>query len=422
MTLDTAPAPATAQATPTESLTPTLGEWWRRQRKWIFITLGVLIVTAITVLALGSNRMNSGRDLDPDSAAPNGALAIVRTLESHGVDVERADSLETLNGTVGESTTVLVYDRGAILQDWQWDELRALGVDRLIVIPSSQASRMAVADVATVVGYTSPPEEPATHSVGDQCPAPLATNAPTLSDLGGAEYAPAGDAVGCWQVRDGYAVVMDATGTTEVVVIAQPGFLANGEIADNANAATAIGLLGAHEQFVWYEPGMDDLASSGPTFGSYIPQWLLPATLLLLLAGLAATVWRGRRFGPLVSERLPVAVPASETLEGRARLYDHSDSRLRALDAIRIGTVTRLAELLGLGRDASAQAVADAAAGAARVPREHAHQALVGGDPGNDTNMVDLANACAEIERRVRAALGREQQPKSNDTDPRNRA
>ncbi len=40
--------------------------------------------------------------------------------------------------------------------------------------------------------------------------------------------------------------------------------------------------------------------------------------------GIAAAFWRGRRFGPLVVENLPVTVRASETMLGRARLYEKS--------------------------------------------------------------------------------------------------
>ena len=65
--------------------------------------------------------------------------------------------------------------------------------------------------------------------------------------------------------------------------------------------------------------------------------------ILLLLVFLAAAFWRGRRLGPLVVENLPVVVRASETMEGRARLYQKSSARLHALDALRIGAIQRLA-------------------------------------------------------------------------------
>ena len=48
-----------------------------------------------------------------------------------------------------------------------------------------------------------------------------------------------------------------------------------------------------------------------------------------LLAGLA----RGRRLGPLTSERLPIEVPASETLIGKARLLVIDELGFLPLDA-----------------------------------------------------------------------------------------
>lgn len=129
--------------------------------------------------------------------------------------------------------------------------------------------------------------------------------------------------------------------------------------------------------------------------------------ILLIGVGVACVIWRGRRFGPLVAERLPVTVPAAETIEGRARLYDNSDARLHALDSIRLGTITRLAELLGLGRGEATDAVIEATAQTAGVTREHAYQVLLVGYPDSDSALVDLANAAAELERRVRAATGR---------------
>jgi hypothetical protein len=42
------------------------------------------------------------------------------------------------------------------------------------------------------------------------------------------------------------------------------------------------------------------------------------------------------------------------------------------------------------------------------VPREHAFRVLLGANPGSDAELVELANACAELETRVRAATGRD--------------
>jgi hypothetical protein len=119
----------------------------------------------------------------------------------------------------------------------------------------------------------------------------------------------------------------------------------------------------------------------------------------------AAGIWRGRRFGPLVVEDLPVHVPAAETGEGRARLYARSSSRLRALDQLRMGSIRRMAELLRLPRTAPVDAVVAAAAAATGRPAASVHALLVDVLPAGDRELVGLARDLDDLERAVRAAL-----------------
>ena len=71
---------------------------------------------------------------------------------------------------------------------------------------------------------------------------------------------------------------------------------------------------------------------------------------------LLVALWRGRRIGPLVAEELPVVVRASETVEGRGRLYRSRRARDRAAQALRTATLQRMLPRLGLGADTSAPA------------------------------------------------------------------
>ena len=74
----------------------------------------------------------------------------------------------------------------------------------------------------------------------------------------------------------------------------------------------------------------------------------------LCLAVVLLALWKGRRIGPLVAEELPVVVRASETVEGRGRLYRSRRARDRAADALRTATLQRLLPRLGLGPNADA--------------------------------------------------------------------
>src|SRR5690606_10163416 len=112
---------------------------------------------------------------------------------------------------------------------------------------------------------------------------------------------------------------------------------------------------------------------------------------LLLVAGAAAAIWRGRRFGPLVAERLPVTVRASETTEGRARLYAQSRDAVHAADQLRLGALARIGQLMGLGPAASATDIADAAAARAGVDRGSARRLLLDDIPAGDADLVALS-------------------------------
>ncbi len=61
--------------------------------------------------------------------------------------------------------------------------------------------------------------------------------------------------------------------------------------------------------------------------------WLVAIQLGVAL--LLAALWRARRLGPLVTERLPVVVRASETVEGHARLYRSRRARDRVAATLR---------------------------------------------------------------------------------------
>ena len=122
---------------------------------------------------------------------------------------------------------------------------------------------------------------------------------------------------------------------------------------------------------------------------------------LCLVVALVA-LWKGRRLGPLVAERLPVVVRASETVEGRGRLYRSRRARDRAADALRTATLQRLA--------------APARARAQRRPRRRRRgrrRSACGRDPdcgaahpvrappATDADLVHLAHALDDIERQV---------------------
>ena len=124
-----------------------------------------------------------------------------------------------------------------------------------------------------------------------------------------------------------------------------------------------------------------------------------------MLAGLVAGIARGRRFGPLVAERLPVTVRAGETDEGRGRLYAAAHDAPHAAAQLRRGAVRRLAGMVGLGPGDPADRVADAVADLLGADRRAVRGILLHDVPRTDGQLVELSDRLRGLESAVRARL-----------------
>lgn len=396
---------------PTGSDTRTPREHWLRIRPWLLSVMCLLAAFAVTVAIGSSAARSSGKLLSPNSAGPNGAKALVETLRDHGVTVTEVDALAAVTESIDRNRhqTVVVHDDAGILDSQRVSQLLAAGADRIVFINPVGVRFSPLNEFAYFGGSITAEGDSTRYSAGESCP--LSTNAPELGQGYASGFRAAAEAdvpvSECYATQAGALVVFADTDQTEVVLVGAYEQFTNARIASAANAAAAINILGAHEELLWYVPGEPDMPiDTAPKYNDYLPGWITPIALLLLCSAIAAMWWRGVRFGPLVAERLPVSVPANETAEGRARSYATHGARLHALDAIRLGTLTRVAALLGLNRSDSADAIITATAVAARVPRAHAQRVLMDAKPETDAALVDLANAAAELESRVRDSVG----------------
>jgi hypothetical protein len=379
--------------------TPTLRRSARRIWPWIALIVVVVLVAVVLLLATLTGR-SSTAPLAADNPGPTGSRALVEVLRQHGVTVVATDSLDRTEGAVRDrdDTTVLVSDPDEILSADQHHRLDDLAADLVLVSPSFSALDDLVPGVA-LAGQT-------TDRLTADCALPAVRKAGTVS--GGATlYDAAGSAgTSCLRTAQGAGLVQLDDGGERITVLGTTAALQNGTIADDGNAALALNLLGRHHTLVWYLPGYDDLGGgSPPSLADLTPPWVTPLAILLVLAAVAAAFWRGRRLGRVVVEDMPVVVRASETMEGRARLYERANARVHALDAIRIGTVARLGRLLGMPRSATVHEVADAVAAVTGRPRPEVAGILVDALPAGDADLVALSDALQRLERDVAAAL-----------------
>jgi hypothetical protein len=94
-------------------------------------------------------------------------------------------------------------------------------------------------------------------------------------------------------------------------------------------------------------------------------------------------------------------VRASETVEGRGRLYRSRRARDRAAEALRTATMQRTLPRLGLGHNAAPPAVVHAIAERCALDPQVMAHTLFGPPPATDADLVNLAHELDTIERQV---------------------
>jgi hypothetical protein len=400
----TGPAGSVLRASETQVVTPRIRTTVRRSLFWVGAGVFTLLLGLVSMAIAGNG--GPGAYLSPENAGPAGGRAVAQVLQSQGVDVRFTERLsDTLDAAEGaDAATVLVYDEGLLDSD-QRARLADLTADLVLVNPSQDA----LDDLAPGVEFAEPPS----GVLPADCRLPEAERAGTISRAteAYAPSAPSDDAVACFEGGDdAFSLVQVSEGERTITVLGAGDALTNEFVIEQGNAALALNLLGRTGTLIWYLPGLDDVAAP-PPLGDLSPPWVTPSVLLLVTAALAAAFWRGRRLGPLVVENLPVVVRASETMEGRARLYQRSSARRRALDALRIGTVSRLATALRLGRAASVDEVAWATAERTGRDPQQVRQVLLDADPATDAELVRMSDDLLVLERDLRAALATDTQP-----------
>jgi hypothetical protein len=187
-----------------------------------------------------------------------------------------------------------------------------------------------------------------------------------------------------------------------VTAVGSTDFMTNGSLLQAGNAALAMNLAGDRPRLIWYAPHRVEGETSSPaSISDLIPENVIWIVWQLCLVVLLVALWKGRRPGPLVAEQLPVVVRASETVEGRGRLYRSRRARDRAAEALRTAALQRLLPRLGLGAGTPAPAVVTTVAQRSGADPGFVSYHLFGPPPATDNDLLQLARTLDEIERQV---------------------
>ncbi|MDO4665771.1 MAG: hypothetical protein Q4A71_06185 [Actinomycetaceae bacterium] len=313
---------------------------------------GTLLVVCSLILTYIIWPSNHVSELDPENPHPPGAKALAVVLARHGISIQIAHNESQLKELVekpGKKTLFFTgnsyyYGNGhshiiphlvkqvdrLVYANLDTPALESNGLN-LDVVPVGGAVAAKAACPHTVFGKakkTSPNDWAFSPDTALKIP-----YIPCLDDgygLAGAVYRPA------------------SSGTPETIVVASGLIFQNSTIAEDDNAAAALSLLSAHPTLIWYVPSSAATITTVDEEKSLWPQWYPQALLLAEVGIVLFLLAKGRRFGRLAKEPLPVVVKATETTKSLGALYEKSGDRKRALGKLQAQTRTELEKLLSL--------------------------------------------------------------------------
>ncbi|AZP82741.1 DUF4350 domain-containing protein [Mycobacterium avium subsp. paratuberculosis] len=361
----------------------------RRSWRWVLATLLVLAVIAGVDAYLSAPR--PGTRMDAASTDPDGAHALVALLRDGGVDVVVADHIADVESAARPDALILVA-QSQYLADSVLDRLARIRSDLLLVEPTTEARKALLPGVriSGTNGFDSDPN----------CTLREAVRAGSVR-FGRATTFESEDGRAMTRCYDG-ALIRFRDGGRAITAVGSTDFMTNGSLLQAGNAALAMNLAGGRPRLVWYAPHfVEGESSSKATVLDLIPANVYWVVGQLAVVVLLVAVWQGRRPGPLVAEELPVVVRASETVEGRGRLYRSRRARDRAAAALRTAALQRLTPKLGLAGGATPEAVVSTAAQRTGSDPGWVSYHLFGPPPTTDHDLLQLARALDDIERQV---------------------
>ena len=371
------------------AVAPTVGQRLRASR-WMILALVVIVVVAAVTVSLTAAR--PGGRMDPAATSSAGAHALVALLRDQGVDVIVADDIDTVEREARRDTLVLTVQTFHVVSEDVLRRLAAVPGDRLLVEPISRTREILAPEI----------RRDAKGSAGGtpDCDLREATRAGD-AQLGSSDTFEASGSVPVTRCYEG-AVVRYTAGGRIVTVVGSADFMTNSGLLKQGNAALAMNLAGTQPRLIWYAPKRSEgEPSGGASIVELIPVHVTWMVLQLCLVVLLLAIWKGRRIGPLVAEQLPVVVRASETVEGRGRLYRSRRAGDRAADALRTAALQRLLPRLGLGPNADHGAIVQTVVQRTGQDPNAVGHALFGPPPPTDADLVNLAHALDDIERQV---------------------
>ncbi|MDP9805962.1 hypothetical protein J2S70_000544 [Trueperella bonasi] len=345
------------------------------------ITLTLLAALALAIIIF-VRVPSPGNPLSPSSTSSNGTHALAEILRDHGMTVEEISPDQARD--LASPDVTFVVDHSAYTEPYMRQEL--IDSRATIVLLTNVDyeewgfdGKLLNLDGARLRAQCDDPDAMAAASIGP------------ISWL----FVPDGAESGCFPANGGYVWTPQAD-TPHLSYLADDSILTNEYLDVDGNAAFALRKLGANPKLYWVVGGTDPHQEPKDRRWIGLPDWFFPLVSALTLSLGWWVIYRGRRFGKLVAEPLPVVVPASEVTEGRAILYQRGKNHAHAARALRAGTIMRLSRGRGISDDANPDVVVSTLANASGYPPAKVADLLYERPVSGDSDLIEIA---AELER-----------------------
>lgn len=398
---------------------------------WIWVLVVVLVVAVVggigllgvSALTVFGAEPGPGVSYDPDNPRPQGTRALAQIIDEQGGDLRQVRGLDEFTGAPrpGSNTTVVVSSVGALNSGTAQQFLDRVSDAHRVILIAPQDSALSLLELPVRLEYGGAP----TGVLAGCTTTDIDTDDTITGGALGYSTSEPG-ATSCFTTGSSSNVlILPASSSRPEILVVSGDMLINDNLARRDNAGVAIRLLGDADDVLWYVPFFTDEVATEEE-DSDIPRAIGPLIVLAVFAVLALMLWRGRRFGALVTEPLPAVVKAVETTQARGRMYHKARADARSAAALRIHTLTALASYLGLpydaGRATDELAIPEwetvAAQGETADPAVHAiittvvsvtgrdlarvRALLAGPLPTTDTGLVIFISELTALEKEVR--------------------
>jgi hypothetical protein len=211
-------------------------------------------------------------------------------------------------------------------------------------------------------------------------------------------------AAACFPVgEDGAWLTVVRHGDGTIVALGSVDPFVNERLRDADNAVLAAALLGpAAGERLLFVP-RPPVGAGEATLADLIADRVVHALWLVALAALVAVLWRSRRLGPPVAERLPPVVASAELARSVGDLLQRAGSRDGAAARLRADARSAAGRALGVPSATTPVVLADLVAERTDLDADLALLALLDSPVTDDRRLVEVAAATAAVRHAVAA-------------------